>query len=50
MKKLNVIVLGLIGLIISCSNPNKEHIVKIKQQVKEDAMGVEMKYESINFH
>ena len=49
MKKVNIIVLGFIGLTFSCSNPNKEFIEKIKQQVKEDAMGVEMNYKNIDF-
>ena len=49
MKKINFIALGIIGLTISCSNPDKEYIGKIKQQVKEDAMGIEMNYENINF-
>lgn len=49
MKKINIIALGLIGLLIGCSNPNQEYIEKIKQQVKEDAMGVEMNYENITF-
>lgn len=33
----------------SCSSPNKEYIEKIKQQVKEDALGVEMNYKNISF-
>ncbi len=48
MKK-NLIILGLLGIIASCSNPNKEYIEKIKQQVKEDALGVEMNYKNISF-
>lgn len=49
MKKLKLIALGFLALIISCSNPNKEFVEKIKLQVKEDALGVEMHYKSINF-
>jgi len=49
MKKINIIALVLIGLIIGCSNLSQEYIVKIKQQVKEDAMGIEMNYENITF-
>ena len=34
---------------ICCTNPNKEYIDKVKQQVKEDALGVEMNYRNIEF-
>ena len=44
-----IIILGLIGLLLGCSNPNKDYIEKVKKQVKEDAMGVEMNYENIAF-
>lgn len=49
MKKINLIALLFAGLAISCSNPNKEYIEKIKLKVKEDVMGVEMHYKNINF-
>lgn len=33
----------------SCSNKNQKFIDKIKEQVKEDALGIEMNYKNINF-
>lgn len=49
MRKTKIIVLGLLAITYSCTNPKSEYIEKVKQQVKEDAMGVEMNYENIDF-
>lgn len=49
MKNSKLIIAGLVGLTLGCSNPNKEYIDKIKQQVKEDALGVELNYKSQEF-
>jgi hypothetical protein len=49
MKKINLITLILLGGLLSCSSPNDPFIEKIKQQVKEDALGVEMNYKNIEF-
>lgn len=49
MKKRHFLVLGMIGLFFSCSNPNDIYIEKIKEQVKKDALGIEMNYQNISF-
>jgi hypothetical protein len=49
MKITNILVFSILALTVGCSNPNSEFISKVKQQVKEDAMGVEMNYENIDF-
>jgi hypothetical protein len=49
MKKPGVISLIIIALTVGCANPNQEFIEKIKVQVKEDALGIDMKYENISF-
>lgn len=49
MKKTKILTFGLLAMILGCSNPNSEYIEKIKQKVKEDAMGVELNYENIEF-
>ena len=47
MKKI-LVFLGLVIATISCSS-NGEYIEKIKQEVKKNALGVEMNYKSISF-
>lgn len=42
MKNTKIVVIGLLALTFGCSNPNSEFIDKVKQQVKDDAMGVEI--------
>ena len=49
MRKTKIFTFGLLALTFSCSNPNAEHIEKIKQQVKEDALGIELNYKNIEF-
>ena len=49
MKLTKILTLGLLALTFGCSNPNSECIDKIKQQVKENAMGIEMNYRNIEF-
>ncbi|WP_299064286.1 hypothetical protein [uncultured Polaribacter sp.] len=49
MKKRKFIILGILVSLIGCSNPNQEYLEKIKNQVKEDALGVEMNYKNISF-
>ena len=44
MKKLLLILLPL-TLLFGCSNPNAEYLSKIKQNLKENANGVELNYE-----
>ena len=48
MKKLLLILLPL-TLLFGCSNPNAEYLSKIKQNLKENANGVELNYENIEF-
>ncbi|MCL7754998.1 hypothetical protein [Polaribacter sp. Z022] len=49
MKNYKPILLILFSLFISCSDKNQEHLEKVKQRVKEDALGVDMKYKNIEF-
>jgi len=49
MMKMKIAFLALIGFLVSCSNPNKVYIEKVKQKVKEDALGVEVNYKSLTF-
>lgn len=49
MKNTKIVVVGLLALTFGCTNPNSEFIDKVKKQVKDDAMGVEMNYENIEF-
>lgn len=37
------------GITLSCSNPDNQYLEKIKQQVKEDALGVNLDYKNIDF-
>ena len=48
MNRLSFVFCFLV-LLLGCSNPNEPYIAKIKQQVKEDALGVEMNYMNIEF-
>jgi hypothetical protein len=48
MKK-NLFILGLLGILGACSNPDKEFIEKIKLEVKKDAFGLELNYKNISF-
>ena len=47
MKKL-ILLLMLSATLMSCSEPNP-YLDKIKEKVKQDAMGIEMNYNSISF-
>ena len=47
MKKLVLLVLAIATF--SCSDNNGEYIEKIKQKIKNDALGVEMNYKNISF-
>ncbi len=49
MKKTKILLIGLLALIFGCSNPNSEFIDKVKQYVKEDAMGIELNYKNLEF-
>jgi hypothetical protein len=49
MKHTKNLLVGLLALTFGCSNPNSEFIDKVKQQVKDDAMGVEINYKNIEF-
>lgn len=49
MKRAYLFLSGLLLLLAGCSNPNAEYIDKVEQQVKEDALGVEMNYQNIRF-
>lgn len=49
MKNLKTILFGLLFLANSCSGPDSVFVEKIKQQIKEDASGVELHYKNVEF-
>jgi hypothetical protein len=49
MRKSNILTFAIAAMTLGCANPNAEYIEKINKQVKEDAMGVELNYENIQF-
>ena len=56
MKTYKTLLLILVGVIFfGCNNPNQEsinqeYIDKVKDRIKEDAMGLELNYSNIEFH
>ena len=49
MKTKLLLLILISGFLISCSDSNKPYIEKIKQQIKENALGVDLNYKSIEF-
>lgn len=50
MKKLTSLFIAIIAIsMFSCSDPNEMYLDKIKQKVKEDALGIDMNYKNLDF-